>query len=85
MRLKLSVMDLSEDRIANNICEIMDKNNFLQDLDISRTKLQSHQLLNIAKTLLSRPDKIRKLNFANNELEFQEEEGEILNPKKKCA
>ena len=82
MKLKLSNIDLNDDRLLELLLEVLDNKEILTHLDLSWTKLKPVQLLALSETLKKDDGyplrNIRNLNLSYNSLFFDEKAKEPL-------
>lgn len=68
-KLKLSNINLCDNDIVQNLCDLLDERDYLQHFDISWAKLSPKHLNSIMKTLAERPDsRLKSLNISYNSL-----------------
>jgi hypothetical protein len=71
-KLKLSKVNLHDDKIVELICNIIENNRNLISLDISWGSLSSKHMFMIAKSLVESENVIMNLNLSYNSLTFIE-------------
>ena len=71
-KLKLSKTNLNDDKIVEQLCQIIETNRNLTSLDISWGSLSSKHMFMIAKSLNEAENVIMNLNLGYNSLTFLE-------------
>lgn len=67
MHLRISQVNLKDDIIISNICQIIEnQNKTLYTLDLSGTSISSKHLNKLAETLLDYKNVLRSLNLSYN-------------------
>lgn len=67
MHLRISQVNLKDDIIISNICQIIEnQNKTLYTLDLSDTSISSKHLNKLAETLLDYKNVLRSLNLSYN-------------------
>ena len=70
MKLKVSNMNLRDDRIVKNICETLNYNKNIILLDVSWGKMLPKHLADLAEALAMKAKSLRNLNLSYNSLNF---------------
>ena len=70
MKIKLSNINLNNDKLIENLSDMMSNLRILQNFDISWSSITIKQMVTVTESLLNRQRSIRHINFSYNRLDF---------------
>lgn len=72
MKLKLSNINLNNDKLIINLSDMISHLRILQNFDISWSSISIQQLITVTESLLNRQRSIRHINLSYNRLDFED-------------